>query len=90
MSTPAATNLLSASFAAPADLPVGVRKALEAVAPGFVLSEDRLRDITSTMLEEFEAGLARYGEPMAMIPTYVTGVPDGSETGYALLCVLCG
>ncbi|KAH7100570.1 hexokinase-domain-containing protein [Auriculariales sp. MPI-PUGE-AT-0066] len=87
---PTPVDPLAASLAPPEQLPPHVRTTLEAIAPGFVLGQDYLRKITSTMLEEFAAGLSQYGEPMAMIPTYVTGVPNGSETGTFLALDLGG
>lgn len=81
---------LVASLPAPEGLPDYARKALEAIAPGFKLTDDRLREITRTFLHDFEVGLSKYGEPMAMIPTYVTGVPNGSEIGTFLALDLGG
>lgn len=62
----------------------------------FRLEADTLTDIVKVFLDEFRAGLSNYGHPMAMMcvywlstassfdfcrPTFVTGVPNGTETG---------
>jgi len=66
------------------------RAALEAVAPGFALPPDALRRIVRAFIDDASKGLDHAGEPMAMVPTYVTGVPDGSETGTFLALDLGG
>ncbi|TFY59827.1 hypothetical protein EVJ58_g5534 [Rhodofomes roseus] len=57
------------------------RKILDDIEDQFRLEEDALIEITKQFLEDFRAGLGEYNHPMAMIPTFVTGVPDGTETG---------
>ncbi|KAJ3759192.1 hypothetical protein EV360DRAFT_42333 [Lentinula raphanica] len=49
-----------------------------------------LTKLTKAFLEEINVGLGRYGEDMAMVPSFVTGVPDGSETGTFLALDLGG
>ncbi|KAF9076591.1 hypothetical protein BDP27DRAFT_1313591 [Rhodocollybia butyracea] len=49
-----------------------------------------LTSLTQVFVKEFAQGLEKYGEDMAMVPTYVTGVPDGSETGTFLSLDLGG
>ena len=49
--------------------------------PYFVLTDDKLRDIVGQFRKEMEGGLAEYGKDVAMVPSFVTGVPDGSERG---------
>jgi hexokinase len=49
-----------------------------------------LVDLTKKFLLEFKLGLDGYGQPMAMIPTFVTGVPDGTERGTFLALDLGG
>ncbi|KAF8639769.1 hypothetical protein AX17_001029 [Amanita inopinata Kibby_2008] len=56
----------------------------------FHLSTDTLVDLTKAFLDEFNDGLASYNHPMAMIPTFVTGVPDGTEKGTFLALDLGG
>ncbi|KAF8165126.1 hexokinase [Crassisporium funariophilum] len=56
----------------------------------FTLDERNLAELTKAFLHEFGLGLAEYGRPMAMIPTFVTGVPDGTETGTFLALDLGG
>lgn len=61
---------------------------LKTLEPFFLLSPDKLRAITREFEEEFSQGLAEYGKDMAMVPSFVTGVPNGSEVGsvVALAC----
>ncbi|RDB20456.1 Glucokinase [Hypsizygus marmoreus] len=56
----------------------------------FQLGPEFLVELTKTFLEEFRLGLSSYNHPMAMIPTFVTGVPDGTETGTFLALDLGG
>ncbi|KAH9482884.1 Glucokinase [Psilocybe cubensis] len=56
----------------------------------FVIGEDTLVELTQAFLEEFKVGLESYNHPMAMIPTFVTAVPDGTETGTFLALDLGG
>ncbi|KAI0260937.1 hypothetical protein BC834DRAFT_898112 [Gloeopeniophorella convolvens] len=56
----------------------------------FTLDEEALVSITEHFHELFNVGLSEYGHPMAMIPTFVTGVPNGTETGTFLALDLGG
>ncbi|KAG5644937.1 hypothetical protein DXG03_007402 [Asterophora parasitica] len=56
----------------------------------FQLNPELLVDLTQAFLHEIGRGLGAYGHPMAMIPTFVTGVPDGTETGTFLALDLGG
>ncbi|KAG6900109.1 hypothetical protein C0993_002794 [Termitomyces sp. T159_Od127] len=56
----------------------------------FQLSSQDLVELTKAFLHEISLGLSSYGQPMAMIPTFVTGVPDGTETGTFLALDLGG
>lgn len=56
----------------------------------FQLEPPTLTRLSKAFLDEFALGLANYGKAMAMIPTFVTGVPDGSETGTFLALDLGG
>lgn len=49
--------------------------------PYFKLSDDKLHEIVAQFRKEMEGGLAEYGHDVAMVPSFVTGVPDGSEQG---------
>lgn len=49
--------------------------------PYFVLSDEKLRAILDRFLVEMREGLEEYGHDVAMVPSFVTGVPDGSEEG---------
>ncbi|KIJ70418.1 hypothetical protein HYDPIDRAFT_105131 [Hydnomerulius pinastri MD-312] len=63
---------------------------LKTIHNQFTLGDDSLFNITKTFLREVSDGLSNYGHPMAMIPTFVKGVPDGSETGTFLALDLGG
>ncbi|KAJ7477104.1 hypothetical protein B0H11DRAFT_2029697 [Mycena galericulata] len=56
----------------------------------FQLSPEALIELTGAFLDEFKVGLGSYNHPMAMIPSFVTGVPDGTETGTFLALDLGG
>ncbi|KAJ7638476.1 hypothetical protein FB45DRAFT_741354 [Roridomyces roridus] len=56
----------------------------------FTLGPDTLVELTGAFLDEFKVGLDNYNHPMAMIPSFVTGVPDGTETGTFLALDLGG
>ncbi|KAK0206198.1 hypothetical protein DFS33DRAFT_565432 [Desarmillaria ectypa] len=56
----------------------------------FQLEPSTLISLAKAFLEEFRLGLSNYGHPMAMIPTFVTGVPDGTEIGTFLALDLGG
>lgn len=62
-------------------IPVAVLTKLGEIEHGFVIDDALLVTILDRFVEDFGVGLSKYGEPMAMIPTYVTGVPTGKETG---------
>ncbi|KAG0691667.1 hexokinase, partial [Suillus ampliporus] len=64
--------------------------ALSALYNQFTVDDQTLFKITQTFLNEISDGLSSYGRPMAMIPTFVKGVPDGSETGTFLALDLGG
>lgn len=73
------------------------RRVLDDIEDQFHLDQDDLIAITTRFLEEIHSGLLEYNHPMAMMcvcfspptsvandcnsPTFVTGVPDGTETG---------
>ncbi|EIN10788.1 hexokinase [Punctularia strigosozonata HHB-11173 SS5] len=66
------------------------RLILQDIEDQFQLDDDALKTITKQFLDDFELGLGKYGQAMAMIPTFVTGVPDGTETGTFLALDLGG
>ncbi|KAG8823636.1 glucokinase [Serendipita sp. 401] len=63
------------------DAPQPIRDVLDSIETQFQLTDERLRDITAHFVKMYQVGLQHGHEPMAMIPTFVTGVPDGTETG---------
>lgn len=58
--------------------------------PYFQLSSEKLQSIVDQFRKEFEDGLANYGKDVAMVPSFVTGVPDGTEEGTFLALDLGG
>jgi len=67
-----------------------INSLLSDIQEQFTLDEHALISITSHFHKLFNLGLSEYGHPMAMIPTFVTGVPDGTETGTFLALDLGG
>ncbi|KAJ7067948.1 hypothetical protein C8F01DRAFT_1207645 [Mycena amicta] len=63
---------------------------LDQIHSAFQLSPASLLELTGQFLDEFKVGLDGYNHPMAMIPSFVTGVPDGTETGTFLALDLGG
>ena len=61
--------------------PPRVQTELDAIAQQFELSQDKLRAITSQFIADFALGLGAYNHPMAMITSFVTDVPNGTEVG---------
>ncbi|KAF8897142.1 hexokinase [Infundibulicybe gibba] len=59
------------------------QRVLDDIHRRFQLDSESLVGLTKAFVDEFRIGLQSYGQPMAMIPTFVTGVPDGTETGQA-------
>ncbi|KAI0253152.1 hexokinase-domain-containing protein [Lactifluus subvellereus] len=70
--------------------PDSINSLLADIDQQFTLDENALVSITSHFHNLFNLGLTEYGHPMAMIPTFVTGVPDGTETGTFLALDLGG
>lgn len=66
---------------ASSSIPTAILSKLGEIEHGFVVDDPLLNKILDRFVEEFNLGLSKYGEPMAMIPTYVTGVPTGKEIG---------
>ena len=56
-----------------------------AFEPAFFLTDQKLKDIVEQFKKEMKEGLEDYGKDMAMVPSFVTGVPDGTEEGYVHL-----
>ncbi|CAE6411520.1 hexokinase [Rhizoctonia solani AG-1 IB] len=71
-------------------VPEATRKVMANIEESFFLSEDKLKAIEEKFVQDFRLGYSKYGEAMAMIPTFVTGVPNGSETGTFLAVDLGG
>ncbi|KAJ3527276.1 hypothetical protein NMY22_g9850 [Coprinellus aureogranulatus] len=58
-----------------------VKSVLDTIERQFTIADDTLVEITRRFLDEVKDGLDSYGKDMAMIPSFVTGVPDGTEKG---------
>jgi hexokinase len=67
-------------------IPESTRKILDGIEASFFLSEAKLKAIGEKFIADFRTGYSKYGEAMAMIPTFVTSVPNGKETGYVDIC----
>jgi len=63
---------------------------LERIERQFHLDDDQLHAILAQFLKEFEQGLDNYGQQPAMVPTFVTHLPDGTERGTFLALDLGG
>ncbi|KIJ56588.1 hypothetical protein M422DRAFT_22742 [Sphaerobolus stellatus SS14] len=64
---------------------------LDSIEKDFELSGGKLQEITRRFIQDFNVGLSKYNEPMAMIPTFVTDpLPDGTEKGVFLAVDLGG
>ncbi|KZT26882.1 hypothetical protein NEOLEDRAFT_1177072 [Neolentinus lepideus HHB14362 ss-1] len=66
------------------------QRLLDDIEKQFQMDTKDLQKLTAHFLREFSQGLAEYNHPMAMIPSFVTGVPDGTETGTFLALDLGG
>jgi len=71
-------------------IPDATRKVMDAIEASFFLSEEKIKAIGDKFIQDFRTGYSKYGEAMAMIPTFVTGVPNGTETGTFLAVDLGG
>ncbi|KAK4689767.1 hexokinase, partial [Tremellales sp. Uapishka_1] len=69
---------------------MGLPEILSTFEPSFLLKDEKLKDIVKHFRGEMEGGLAAYGKDVAMVPSFVTGVPDGSEEGTFLALDLGG
>jgi hexokinase len=65
-------------------VPDATRKIMDGIEASFFLSEEKLKVIEEKFVHDFKLGYSKYGQAMAMIPTFVTGVPNGTETGCEL------
>lgn len=71
-------------------LPDTAGQILDSIELQFKLDDVALTRITTQFLQEIADGLAEYGQAMAIIPTFVTGVPSGKEKGTFLALDLGG
>lgn len=79
---PAHTDIMVASpNTSNSSIPQSTLPILHEIEKSFLLDDDKLRAIVDQFLKDFKLGLGTYGESMAMIPTFVTGTPNGTEKG---------
>lgn len=65
-------------------------EALSSIQQDFTLDTPALQALQARFIKLMDYGLAHTGADMAMIPAYVTGVPDGTEKGTYLALDLGG
>ncbi|TFY67589.1 hypothetical protein EVG20_g3881 [Dentipellis fragilis] len=72
--------------------PETIKPILDDIEEQFDLDEEALTSITTQFLADFNHGLSEYGEAMGddVGPTFVQGVPNGTETGTFLALDLGG
>ena len=61
--------------------PQRVQTELDVLDKQFEVSQEQLRAIVSQFLADFGIALREYNHGMAMIPTYITNIPNGTEVG---------
>ncbi|KAL9111201.1 MAG: hypothetical protein Q9227_004278 [Pyrenula ochraceoflavens] len=64
-----------------ADVPKNLLDEIENLENQFIVSGDKLKEITNHFVKELEKGLSKGGGNIPMNPTWVMGYPDGNETG---------
>ncbi|CAO1630321.1 unnamed protein product [Parajaminaea phylloscopi] len=74
----------------PAAARTTIAEALDGVAAEFQLDTNDLQSLVGRFHELMDYGLTNDGADMAMIPSFVTGVPDGTEKGTYLALDLGG
>ncbi|CCF52284.1 hypothetical protein NDA11_007405 [Ustilago hordei] len=74
----------------PAVPPVSRQQALSSIVEQFTLSKPLLESLIARFHELYDYGLSHDGAEMQMIPSFVTGVPTGSEKGTYLALDLGG
>ncbi|KAL7268658.1 glucokinase [Rhizina undulata] len=62
----------------------------ESIAKEFEFTPEQVNNGVKEFIRLMDEGLQEDGKPMAMIPTYVTGVPNGTEKGVYLAVDLGG
>ncbi|GAB5587868.1 hypothetical protein Unana1_02768 [Umbelopsis nana] len=66
------------------------QQAIKDLTKEFEVSTEKLRSIVRQFIVEMSKGLERHGATVAMIPSFVTGRPTGTETGKYLAIDLGG
>ncbi|TKY86201.1 hypothetical protein EX895_005026 [Sporisorium graminicola] len=74
----------------PAVPSVSRQQAVEAIEQQFTLDKPLLESLIARFQELYDYGLANHGAEMQMLPSFVTGVPTGSEKGTYLALDLGG
>lgn len=70
--------------------PIAFTDAAKKIATEFEFTDDQVRAAVKHFLAQMEEGLQQDGKSLSQIPTYVTGVPDGTEKGLYLAVDLGG
>ncbi|KAF2097188.1 hexokinase [Rhizodiscina lignyota] len=68
----------------------GVISQVKRIAEEFEVSRDNIGEATRYFVKQLNDGLKRDGAPMCQIPSYVTNLPNGTETGVCLAVDLGG
>ncbi|GBB98726.1 hypothetical protein RclHR1_03300006 [Rhizophagus clarus] len=66
------------------------KSAIDEIAKGFEINTEKLKEIIESFRNEMNKGLASHGQTVPMVPSYVTGIPTGKETGTFLALDLGG
>lgn len=70
--------------------PISPQSVISSLEPQFLLTPAHLKEIVDQFHQELHQGLDKYGCDVAMVPSFVTGVPDGTEVGTFLALDLGG
>ncbi|KAF3015477.1 hypothetical protein E8E15_005092 [Penicillium rubens] len=73
--------MMAISSDLPENIPAAVAAEVKFIKESFSVGKHTLRDITERFAEELEKGLASHDAEIPMNVTWVTGYPNGEETG---------
>ncbi|CAG8598237.1 3786_t:CDS:2 [Funneliformis mosseae] len=66
------------------------KSAIDEISKGFEVNKTKFNEIVNHFRNEMKKGLEMRGQTVAMVPSYVTGVPTGKEVGTFLALDLGG
>ncbi|CAB4480215.1 hypothetical protein RhiirA5_347865 [Rhizophagus irregularis] len=66
------------------------KSAIDEITKEFEINTDKLKKISEHFRNEMNKGLEKHGQTVAMVPSYVTGIPTGKEVGTFLALDLGG